>query len=59
MQSGEGRILGFLHLVSEDCEIMRMISSDQLSRMLDGGPLRMVVAGLSSGTEDREAMRMT
>ena len=54
----KGRILGILQPVIEDYEIMRMISSDRLSRMLDCGPLRRVAAGIQSATEDCETMRV-
>ena len=46
MAGGTPMILVILHPVIEDCEIMRMISSDRLPRVLDCGPLRMVAAGL-------------
>ena len=44
----KGRILGILYSGIEDCDTMRMVSSDKLSRIEDDEHMRMVTACLSS-----------
>ena len=54
----KGRNLGILHSGIEDCETIRMVSSNQPARINGCKPLRMVAACLCSATQYRETMRM-